>query len=101
MKFNLSKSKLSGYLQSILQIVPSKSTLPILSNILFEALDKKLKISATDLEVSITATFECNVTKKGVAVLPARILFDIIKELPEKEIFFRKTFCHYHTVGTG
>ncbi len=91
MKFNLSKSKLSGYLQSILQIVPSKSTLPILSNILFEALDNKLKISATDLEVSITATFECNITKKGVAVLPGRILFDIIRELPESEITFEGT----------
>jgi DNA polymerase-3 subunit beta len=88
MKFNLSKSRLSGYLQSVLQVVPTKSTLPILSNILFEALDDKLKISATDLEVSISATFECTVGKKGVAVLPGRILFDIIKELPESEITF-------------
>jgi len=91
MKFNLSKSRLSGYLQSVLQVVPSKSTLPILSNILFEALDNKLKISATDLEVSITATFDCTITKKGVAVLPARILFDIIKELPESELTFEGT----------
>lgn len=91
MKFNLSKSRLSGYLQSVLQVVPSKSTLPILSNILFEALDNKLKISATDLEVSITATFDCVVAKKGVAVLPGRILFDIIKELPESEISFEGT----------
>ncbi len=88
MKFNLSKSRLSGYLQSVLQVVPTKSTLPILSNILFEALEDKLKISATDLEVSITATFDCTVTKKGSAVLPGRILFDIIKELPESEIIF-------------
>jgi len=91
MKFNLSKSRLSGYLQSVLQVVPTKSTLPILSNVLFEALDDKLKISATDLEVSITATFDCAVMKKGIAVLPARILFDIIKELPESEITFEGT----------
>ncbi len=91
MKFNLSKSKLSGYLQSVLQVVPSKSTLPILSNILVEALENKLKISATDLEVSITTTFDCNVSKQGTAVLPGRILFDIIKELPETEITFEGT----------
>ena len=91
MKFNLSKSKLSGYLQSVLQVVPSKSTLPILSNILFEVLENKLKISATDLEVSITATFDCEVAKSGVAVLPGRILFDIIKELPESDITFEGT----------
>ncbi len=91
MKFKLSKSKLSGYLQSVLQVVPSKSTLPILSNVLFEVLDDKLKISATDLEVSITASFECDIQKSGVAVLPGRILFDIIKELPESEISFEGT----------
>jgi len=91
MKFNLSKSRLSGYLQSVLQVVPTKSTLPILSNILFEALDDKLKISSTDLEVSITATFDCTVSKKGVAVLPGRILFDIVKELPESDITFEGT----------
>ena len=54
-------------------------------------MEKKLKISATDLEVSITATFDCNVVKKGIAVLPARILFDIIKELPESEVTFEGT----------
>ncbi len=86
MKFTLPKSKLGQYLQYILQVVPSKSTLPILSNILIEALENKLKISATDLDISITASVDCNVTKKGAAALPARILFDIIKELPESEI---------------
>jgi DNA polymerase-3 subunit beta len=91
MKFNLSKSRLSGYLQSVLQVVPTKSTLPILSNILFEALEDKLKISATDLEVSITATFDCAVSKKGTAVLPGKMLFDIVKELPESEISFEGT----------
>ncbi len=91
MKFSLSKSRISGYMQSVMQVVPAKSTLPILSSILFEALEDKLKISATDLEVSITATFDCNVAKKGMAVLPGRILFDIIKELPESEITFEGT----------
>jgi DNA polymerase-3 subunit beta len=91
MKFTLSKSKLSGYMQSVLQVVPTKSTLPILSNMLFEALENSLKISATDLEVSITATIDCEIAKGGVAVLPARILFDIIKELPESDIVFEGT----------
>jgi DNA polymerase-3 subunit beta len=91
MKFNLSKSRLSGYLQSVLQVVPSKSALPVLSNILFEALEDKLKISATDLEVSITATFDCAVSKKGSAVLPARYVAEIIRELPESEISFDGT----------
>ena len=91
MKFSLVKSKLANYLQYILQVVPSKSTLPILTNVLIEALENKIKISATDLDISIAASIECKVTKKGSACIPARILFDIIKELPESDINFEAT----------
>lgn len=91
MKFTLSKSRLSSSLQSILQVVPTKSTLPILTNILIEALENKLKLSATDLDISITASVDCQVTKKGSAALPARILFEIIRELPESDITFEST----------
>jgi DNA polymerase-3 subunit beta len=86
MKFSLPKSKLANCLQSVLQVVPSKSTLPILTNVLVEALEGKLKISATDLDISITGSVECEVGKKGSAALPARILFEIVKELPETDI---------------
>ncbi len=86
MKFTLPKSRLGASLQHVLQVVPSKSTLPILTSILIEALDNKLKISATDLDISITASLDCKVVKKGSAALPARILFEIIRELPESEI---------------
>lgn len=91
MKFSLPKSRLIHYLQSVLSVVPAKSTLPILSNILVECLDKTIKISATDLDVTITTTFEADITKKGAAVIPGRMLFDIIKELPETEITFEGT----------
>ncbi|MDD4052735.1 MAG: DNA polymerase III subunit beta [candidate division Zixibacteria bacterium] len=91
MKFSLPKSRLTHYLQAVLNVVPAKSTLPILSNILFEALDAKLKISATDLDVTITVSLEAEVAKKGSGVLPGRMLFDIIKELPETEITFEST----------
>jgi len=91
MKFSLAKSKLANYLQYILQVVPSKSTLPILTNVLIEALENKVKISATDLDISIAASIDCKVTKKGSACIPGRILFDIIKELPESEISFEAT----------
>lgn len=91
MKFTLPKSRLFNYLQNVLKVVPTKSTLPILTNVLIEALENKIKISATDLDISITITIESDVTKKGSASLPARILFDIIKELPESDIVFEAT----------
>lgn len=86
MKFSLSKSKFAGCLGAVLQVVPTKSTLPILTNILIEALENKLKISATDLDISMSATVDCEVSKKGSVALPARILFEIIKELPESTV---------------
>jgi len=86
MKFSLPKSKLAACLQSVLQVVPTKSTLPILTNVLIEALEGKLKISATDLDMSITGTVPCTVVKKGSAALPARILFEIVRELPESDL---------------
>ncbi len=91
MKFSLPKSRLTHYLQSVLSVVPAKSTLPILSNILIETLENKLKLSATDLDVTITATFDADITKKGSAVIPGRMLFDIVKELPETDITFEGT----------
>ena len=91
MKFSLPKSRLTHYMQAVLSVVPAKSTLPILSNILVECLETKLKLSATDLDVTITATLDADVTRKGSAVVPGRMLFDIIKELPETEITFEGT----------
>ncbi len=88
MKFSLPKSRLTSYLQHVLAVVPSKSTLPILSNILIECFDNNLKISATDLDITITVTCEANISKKGSVVIPGKMLFDIIKELPESEVSF-------------
>lgn len=91
MKFSLPKSRLTHNLQAVLNVVPAKSTLPILSNILFEALDNKLKISATDLDVTISVSVDAEIGKKGSGVVPGRMLFDIIKELPETEISFESS----------
>ncbi len=88
MKFSLPKSRLSHYLQTVLTVIPAKSTLPILSNILLECMEKTIKISATDLDITITVTFAADISKKGSAVIPARMLFDIVKELPETDISF-------------
>jgi DNA polymerase-3 subunit beta len=91
MKFTLPKSRLNNYLQSVLSVVPAKSTLPILSNILLEVLEDKLKISATDLDMTIAVTIDADTSKKGAAVLPGRMLADIVRELPETDIVFEGT----------
>lgn len=91
MKFSLTKSKFSQALQSVLQVVPNKTTLPILSNILVEALEGKLKLSATDLDMSISASVDATVSRKGSVAVPARILSEIVRELPEAELHVEST----------
>jgi len=54
--------------------------------VLIEVLEAKLKVSATDLDMSITSCVPCEVIKKGTVALPGKILFDIVKELPETDI---------------
>ena len=86
MKFTITRSSLFTTLQSLLNVVPPKSTLPILSNVLLEALEGKIKFAGTDLDVSMIATVPAKVTKKGSITVPAKTFAEIIRELPESEI---------------
>ena len=63
--------------------ISTRSTLPILSNILFEATDQGLRLSATDLEVGIRTWIKADVIKTGSITIPAKILSDFIKTLSD------------------
>jgi DNA polymerase-3 subunit beta len=86
MKFSILKSKLFDSVQKALNVVPGKTPLPTLSNFLIEVEETKLKISATDLDISITTSIPIKSTKKGSLTIPARTFADIIREAPETEI---------------
>jgi hypothetical protein len=73
-------------LQSVQNIVSSRTTLPILSNVLLRAGDNKLELTATDLDVTITCTVEANVKKKGSTTVPVKRFFGIVRELSSPEI---------------
>ena len=64
------------------------NTIPILSNVLIEASEKGINLTATDLEVGMMASYPSSVTAQGKVTVAAKKLFEIIKELPEKEISF-------------
>jgi len=91
MKFTILKSKLLSALQDVVSVVPSKTTLPVLSHLLLEVGDSKLKLAATDLDISIVTSLPANVTKKGGITIPAKTLTDIIRESPESQIEFNST----------
>ncbi len=91
MKFTILKSKFLSALQDIVNVVPSKTTLPVLSHLLLEVDDSKLKLAATDLDISIVTTIPANVVKKGGITIPAKTLTDIIRESPETQIEINTT----------
>ena len=83
MKFIVVKSDIIKTLSHLQSIVSKKNTLPILSNILIEADDNTLTLSATDMDISIKETISCNIIDPGSTTLNAQMIFDIIKKLPD------------------
>jgi DNA polymerase-3 subunit beta len=88
MKFSVTKEKLLECLQQVQNVVSTRTTLPILSNVLLQANGKEVRLTTTDLDVGVRGSFEADVEKEGATTLPARRLFTIIRELPSSEIQF-------------
>ena len=86
MKFSATKEKLLEGLQQVQNVVSTRTTLPILSNVLLQAKEGAVHLTTTDLDVGVRGSFEANVDKVGATTLPARRLFTIIRELPSNEI---------------
>ena len=88
MKFSVTKEKLLECLQQVQNVVSTRTTLPILSNVLLQANGNEISLTTTDLDVGVRGSFEAEVEKGGASTLPARRLFTIIRELPSSEISF-------------
>jgi len=86
MKFSATKEKLLEGLQQVQNVVSTRTTLPILSNVLLQAKEGAVHLTTTDLDVGVRGSFEASVDKVGATTLPARRLFTIIRELPSSEI---------------
>ncbi|PHQ78675.1 MAG: DNA polymerase III subunit beta [Coxiella sp. (in: Bacteria)] len=85
MKLNLERETLLKPLQMVMGVVERKQTLPILSNILLDASDKKISITGTDLEVELIGymLLDASPSTEGKLTVPGRKLMDICKALPE------------------
>src|SRR4030081_1888686 len=88
MKFSVSKDKWLEGLSSVQNVVSTRTTLPILSNVLLQASDGEIRLTTTDLDVGIRGSVEAQVERTGETTLPARRLFSIVRELPSSEIYF-------------
>lgn len=87
MKFSVRKDALITVLQKVINIVPARSTLQILSNVHVRLDGSSLALRATDLDLSIMTTAEIKpVPKPREFIVNARKFFDIVKELPETDL---------------
>lgn len=84
MKFKITKENLLKGIQTVYPVVPSRSTLPILSHILLEAKKEGIQLTSTDLEMGITTQASGEVAEEGAIAVPAKRLSDLIKELPNE-----------------
>ncbi len=89
MKFIVSSSQLLKQLQILGGVINTNNTLPILDNFLFELNDNHLKISASDLETTMSTTIDVEADESGAIAVPARLLLDILKTFPEQPLTFK------------
>src|SRR3990172_12886375 len=88
MKFIVACIELQKALAKISGVVPSKSTLPILENILFDLSKNTLRLAATDLEVSMIASLEVRGTEDGKIAVPAKRIMETVRALPDVQLVF-------------
>jgi len=101
MEITVSKFELLRELTATQGVVERKTTIPILSNYLFEAAGDKLSLTATDLDLSLRTSCNAKVKKEGVCTIPARKLYDYVKLLPDADITIRLLDNHWVSIRCG
>jgi DNA polymerase-3 subunit beta len=86
MKFSVSKEKLLAGLQTVQNVVSTRTTLPILSNVLLQADGDQVRLTTTDLDVGVSGGITAQIERPGATTLPARRLSTIVRELPAAEV---------------
>jgi DNA polymerase-3 subunit beta len=86
MNLTITKEHIINGLQAVQNIVSSRTTLPILSNVLLEAQGDRLRLTATDLDVTVSCSVEAKVRKEGRTTVPVKKIFGIVRELNSGEI---------------
>ena len=88
MKFIVSSSSLLKELSKINGVITTNPVVPILENFLFEISEGKLTVTASDLQTSMIIEMEVGVKEEGSIAVPARILLDTLRNLPDQPVGF-------------
>ena len=83
MKVTLERAALLKALGHVHRVVERRTTIPILSNVLVRATERSLRLKATDLDLEVTEEVAADVAQTGGTTLPAHVLHDIVRKLPD------------------
>jgi DNA polymerase-3 subunit beta len=83
MKVTVERAALLKALGHVHRVVERRNTIPILSNVLLRADDGGLRLKATDLDMEVTETIVAEITQPGATTVPAHVIYDIVRKLPE------------------
>jgi DNA polymerase-3 subunit beta len=100
MNLTVTKEQIIIGLQAVQNVVTTRTTLPILSNVLLRAENDRLEFTATDLDVTIACAVEAKVNRPGASTVPVKKLFGIVRELTNLDIDLEvddKNNCSIHS----
>ncbi len=86
MKFTITRDNLQQGLASVAASIPTRTTLPVLSNILIEADGAGVRMSGTDLDIAVSLQVAADVEEEGALTVPAKKLQELARELPENPV---------------
>ncbi len=90
MELTINKDELVKALSKVQSVIERRSSMPILSNVMLEATAEGLTVYATDLEISLQGRYEARVSQPGKLTVPARTMYQIVRELPTNEIYLKE-----------
>lgn len=86
MRFTIAREKLQEALSAVAASVPTKTTLPVLANLLVETTDRGIRLSGTDLDMAVSTEVTADVDTQGAVTIPAKKLAEIVRELPSAPV---------------
>jgi len=101
MNLTIAKEQIINGLQAVQNVVSTRTTLPILSNVLMRAEGDRVEFTATDLDVTIACSVEAKVKKPGAATVPVKKLFGIVRELSNSEMDLEVDEKNTTTIRSG
>lgn len=101
MKFKINRDHFANGLAQVLNVVGSKATMPILSNVLIEAEKDQISLTTTNLDLGIRCKIKADVKETGAVTLPVKRLATIVRELPNVDVSFDASPNHQVKLTSG